>query len=219
MRIAIISYPRTGSSKLCEVISQIYDLKNLGEFLCNPVLDNKISDELASCNLAGINKLYNLDNYVVKIHSGHLVSFDVSTIKWDTFDIIITTSRTNKTDAFISHELAKVTNNWIKSKLNVWKADSFTVNLAEARNWYSSYVQYTDTILAIKKHTMRNIICFSYDEINDDNLLQQKCMKTLGQVYDITKLSSVPSNINYKNRCLNYNEAEKEIEKLSRKRV
>jgi hypothetical protein len=91
MRICVFSHQRSGSSLMCNWLSEKYGIENISEWFDHKIFNEELYE-----------KLYN-DNYVVKIMaSDFLKEINFDKIPWHLFDEIIITEREDKTIAMAS---------------------------------------------------------------------------------------------------------------------
>jgi hypothetical protein len=208
MRIAIISAPRTGSTKLSAVLSSMFNLKNFNEQL------NEVIPAAGFLKKFQVNKVMSQDDFVVKIFPGAQVHID-----WNDFDLIVSTSRESEIDNFLSHYVASERNLWIPYEGQSWQElNKFTVDLKHVKRWgYWYYEEFKERILPI---IGKNVVNFSYEEICDDEKLLHK-IRMLGIPIENQDpvIRSRSTGINYKEKCLNYKDVVKAISNEKKKKI
>jgi len=107
MRICVFSHQRSGSTVLCNLLSQKHNIENLNEWFDHKTFDESLYE-----------KLYT-DDYVVKIMaSDFLKDVKFEKIPWDLFDHIFVTEREDQTVAMASAYVVTNENNNIKVPFN-----------------------------------------------------------------------------------------------------
>ena len=213
MKIAVISQPRTGSSKLVMVLSSIYQVTNLSEVLTSAdTPDQKINK---------IEDLKSKNDYAVKFHKRHLSGIDINSVPWTNFDIIISIYRKSLVDAFVSTHIAMKRNVWERWSSDPCDVEEVTIDPMLIRPWYDrTYSTYGSMLRQIQEISGKKIFEFEYDEIGDDLKLLQKFKEYDFPVWDLgLDAATIPTGINYKEKCLNYREIESKFKELDLKYI
>jgi len=209
MKIAVLSYPRTGSTKLCSVLRNSFELHNYNE-----PLDGGIFSSISS-NFKKIQDIDTYSNCIIKFHSVHFFGLDLHSINWKMFDLICATYRNNLVDAFISESIAFTRNNWIKMPNDTWDIRPFVVDLSiiHVCKWYEfNVVKFKLMLLLIQQYMP--VFKFEYSEINNHLLLVKKMKEYHLPINNLGEVPSVPTGINYKEKCLNYDKVEEKFKEL-----
>lgn len=187
MKIAVFGYPRTGSTKLCYILQQVYNTPFIGE-----VLTRQQNNEYHI-----IKQINNQSNIIVKFFSYQFISVPVTLVHWDTFDVVYFTYRESIVDAFISQQIAMRRNQWIPGINPFLINDPFVVDCSTFENYCKTHIiSYNKIQKVIANLTMRTEI-LSYNDISNDTFYTP-----------IDELPIRPTNINYREKCLNYQEVE-----------
>jgi hypothetical protein len=207
MKVAVIGYPRTGSTLASMLLCEAYNLEYLGELVRGYYSDSDKS--------LAFTKLDTVDNICVKFFPGHIKNH-ISEISWGLFDIIITTGRKSIVDAYISLEFALSTNHWIKTKGDSWATNILSVDASTERiqKWVEVYLASLNTIITkIEAIYKKPILNFTYEEL----LKTAPAMKSVipdQTTNKLTRFGIIPADINYKEQCINYVEVENKFKEL-----
>lgn len=208
MKIAIISHPRSCSSKLIMILSSMYQVNNLSELIS--YLDS------VPQKISKIEQMRSLDNYAVKFHTHHLRGIPLDVIPWNGFDILISTHRRSTIDTFLSTQLAIKRNVWSRWAGDKWEVDDFLLDPLSVKPWFDRYHKFNDDMLEqIHLLTTKKIIRFEFEEIADDDILENRLNELAFPKWDRASTAAfIPSDINYREKCLNYSEIESEFKLL-----
>ena len=206
MRIAVVGFQRTGSTKLSAVLGKVFCLTNLNEIVefTQPV----------EYRINKFKELDLLDNYVVKLQANNFNDIDMKIINWTKFDFIFSSTRHLIVDAFISLQIAVMRNNFTNWPAAKWSTDPFTVNINNINRWCNNTINPYAKLIEIVKQ-QHPVFEFEYNEINDTTLLINK-LTNLGfscNIADIN-LDIIPTGINYREKCLNYAEVEQKFKEM-----
>jgi hypothetical protein len=213
MKVAIISRPRTGSTKLTEIISKALELKNYKE-----IFYEKYSEQIKpiTIKLRILEDLKNDDNFIVKIHPKHISDIKVDLLNWDSYDLIIATNRSNKIDEYISHQYGFQRNFWINYPGSNQYVGEFTlVPKMSIGAWYSTVALHEQLLKEITNIIGREIVQIGYEIISDD----EKLRLVLAEIGILTSLKTfditfTPIGINYKEKCLNYEDIARQFKEI-----
>lgn len=193
MKIAVVGYPRTGSTKLCYAAEQLFPTRYVGEVLTR------------TTNASETVKFINSQpNILVKLFSYQLTVNEMLMYKidWAQFDLVCFTYRDSIVEAFISTMIANSRRQWIRGIDVFNEDDAFTVDINKFDEYYTYHIAPFADLMKTVCAANSNTISFSYDEIADT-----KCLLTkLGHANRTLVLPIEPTGINYKEKCLNYNE-------------
>ena len=97
MRVLVFSTPRSCSSYVIHILSNVFDIKNYNELFDQSVKPEELPELVET-------KLYGTDDYAVKFMSGYFTMgwLDFDDIKWDMFDHIVFTERDDITSHIAS---------------------------------------------------------------------------------------------------------------------
>lgn len=216
MKVAVFGNPRTGSTMLCIALSLLYRIKFDQEVITPPMpLENK---------LALIQQLNaTTDSFVAKFFVINFDDVPITALRWDQFDLIVTTTRSSLVDAYISGWVASRRNNWIKTRSSEWTDEAFTIDLSEMGTRTILGFQRFPALLNDIKRLAPNtkIVETCYEDLVDDtklfNILYDLLPRTLRVnrvITSITTGDTIPTGINYREKCLNYAEVEAKFKEM-----
>lgn len=194
MRIAVLSYPRTGSTHLTTLLAKIYNLKG---FQNEPLTGNFIKEQ----KLNILQNFETMDEYIIKFMSHNFLNLSYTMLDWNKFDQLYLIERRNLVDGCISNYVALTTNRWLRLK----NEDSFDTKLfILPEKFIFDYIMYIRVFNEIKNYIQQTVkesklIFKTYEEICEENIENGR---------------TIPMGINYKEKCLNYTEVEAKFKEL-----
>lgn len=203
MKIAVLGIPRSGSTKLCFLLERLFSVRYLGEVL-TPL--NTTEEKLTL-----IKSLSNQDDYIVKFFKYQIDDVGIDSVNWGQFDMVFISYRESVVDTFVSWYIARKRSQWIRG-INLFKIDSdFTVDTEMFEEWYTTHMNNFDKIIAsVSSQTKTPVISFSYDELSSTNIemILNKIpnLPLVNPSFLKLSLPVSPTGIDYKTKCLNYNE-------------
>ena len=210
MKIVVIGPARSGSTKLSLVIGDHFASTQL----CEIVKYGMTTEERTSTILA----LRNQDNFCVKFWPSHINGL-LHLIDWGDIDIIVASNRESIVDSYISCWIAMERRQWIKYKSDQWENSAFSVDVTDESicAWYNNFVILHKTVLTdIQTLTGRPVPMFTYDCINDNNLLSSR-LAEIGINVNSSQINTgdiIPTGNNYKIMCQNYLDVEEAFARL-----
>lgn len=214
MKIAVIGFPRTGSTKLCMLLTMLIKGRYLGELIQHEFNIRK--------KKALLGHMAQQDNYVVKFFSFNFDDIGIDATDWTQFDLVIATSRANLVDAYISVRVAHDRDKWIKMKgATGWVDDPFTVDVTKIEDHYGLIVNLAEYLSKIEAIRGTPVVRISYETTCDDELLSAQLSEvtsfSIDSINNAIKIQSenmFPTGIDYKTKCLNYVEVEEAFRNL-----
>ena len=197
MKIAVIGYPRTGSTKICYVLEQLFPTRHIGEILTH---SDDITKSIATINTS--------TDILVKLFTYQLNDFDMSSINWSQFSLIVFTSRQSLVDSFISTVISNKRKQWIPGINRFLINDSFVVDSTEFAEYHRKHIAPYNKVVETISRDNNNTIHLTYDEINDTPSLLAKLCHPDASV----SLFVSPTGIDYSKKCLNYAEIEHTVQ-------
>jgi hypothetical protein len=191
MRIAVVSYPRTSSTLLAKSLASIHNLQYFGEVITS----NKVSNFGTS-----LTDFINQENYVIKYMGFNFLDYTgykISDINWNIYDDIYATCRVPVYDACISTKMAFITGQWEQYVNN--NASAITVDDEFIDGFLRGVSKFNEIISHFNNHGI------VYHKIDYAQITSE---------YTSMLPSMQPSNINYKEVCLNYGEVKQKFKEL-----
>ena len=223
MKIIVLGDARTGSTKLCSVLAKLFNLSDLEE----PWYYNHMP-AVNSRNILRVSDILRRDNFVVKFlfhnfmhladipQSAHIFPIDLTTIDWTIPDFVLATRRRDITDCFLSFMVALKRNAFVRVTGQSVDTTPIHVDPKKIDIWLKyhsplSSDKLLDEIQALRK---KPIPFFDYEDICDDPVLL-RIIQELGVDLVTTDMTigSLPTEIDYRKVCLNYEEIVQEFKR------
>lgn len=194
MKIAVIGYPRTGSTKLCFVLEQLYNpTRYIGELLTH------------STNMSKTIELINRKQpCIIKLFSYQFNDTPINLVDWKQFDLVCFTSRASIVDSFISMMIANKRKQWIPGINKFVVDDPFILDSTLFAGYYASHIEPLRNIIAVVEKVVIKTSHLTYAEIADTPTLLMRLGHNDRQIC----IPVTPTGINYREKCLNYDEIE-----------
>lgn len=202
MKIAIFSYPRTGSTHLVISLAKKWSLKypNFGQ----TTMKYEVMTQAPTATKQAVTNFISsaTQGFIVKFMSHNFYDFPYTAVDWSVFDQIYATYRHDNARGCASLYLASTMHCWQRrsGQLDI-TVQPFTVTDTAIEVYANQINKFNEQISYIKtKNT--NVKMISYCDIISD--------QGLAQFNDVTE----PLNLDYPSICLNYTEIGNKLSKL-----
>jgi hypothetical protein len=206
MRILVFSHPRSASTWFQEIVGHVYRIGILGE-----PFNNKIDKPNEFIQLH--------DDYVIKICTPVLNKYNYEAFNFTVFDQVYVTDRKDFALACTSVYYAQLTGTYqwsIQQHLNDLK--QFVVPRNFINGFISDYRVFLNTLHKFKDSNIEYQMFYYEDILADIEPIIDSMPNTYTADMSSFKETFVPTGINYKDLCQNYNELEEAFAHLHKER-
>lgn len=179
MKIALVPWPRSGSTFVLKMLECRFKLISLGE----PLHRYPSRDFVA------------LMNSIMKV-----MPDQINRINLTQFDHIMILDRISLSDSICSYVIAERNNVWQNNT-----AFKFTADMKKVKQLVNNYIKWRKTVNNIKHN---NILYYQYENLIVNNAWQARLVLDKNEKQDIVCPFNEPksSNFDYQKHCLNYHE-------------
>lgn len=208
MRVAVFSNPRTCSSYVIQIVSDVLNIQNYNELYTQDINIEDLPSIVET-------KLYNTDNYAIKFMSTYFSSpkwLDINNINWDIFDYIIFTERDDLCSHIASWYAIFGYNQDLNNKLV--RGEEVVENIKE--EFFENEIQSFKYIFETYK-TQRNILIEKYPNkcmILKYEMFQKPVNEYLPELRNITKFDFTETHVFKKIRKVDYKKIFPNYDKL-----
>lgn len=215
VKIAVVGYARTGSTKIGQTLASMFNVQNVGEHLGLPVRTD--GDRVIQFGKAA--EINQRTNIVVKFLTFQFHNYPIPIpipIDWQSFDLIVTTERMSKVDAAISSYVGGKRNLMIAKRREgpPPPIEQFIANVDDIID-LDDTPSFERLIKYIPTQTTVPLLRMHYEDIIDEEKLYEK-LSIVSNSTAPANYYSIPLGINYREKCLNYDEIVAKFKELGR---